>query len=42
MDEAIKDGVGERGIAEAGMPLLDRELAGEERGFLNLYPDTVA
>lgn len=26
--------VGQRRIAEAGMPLLDRQLAGEDRGFL--------
>ena len=34
VDEAIEDGVGQSRIAEAGMPLLDRKLAGEDRGFL--------
>jgi transcriptional regulator CtsR len=32
--EAIEDGVGQRRITQAVMPLLDRQLAGEDRGFL--------
>lgn len=30
MDDAIQDGIGQGGIAEVAMPLLDRELAGDD------------
>jgi hypothetical protein len=32
VDQAIEDGVGERRIFQIGMPLLHRQLAGDERG----------
>lgn len=31
MDEAISEGIGERGFANALMPVLDGELAGDDR-----------
>ena len=34
VDEPIEDGVGERRLVDVGMPLIDGELAGDERGFL--------
>ena len=33
MDEAIEDGIGHGRLAEVVVPLLDRELSGDERGF---------
>ena len=33
MDESIKDRIGERGVGEVEMPLIDGELAGDDRGF---------
>ena len=32
MYEAVEDGVGERGVAQVGMPLVDGKLAGDEGG----------
>ena len=32
MDEPIKDGIGQRGIAEVGMPVVHGELAGHQGG----------
>ena len=31
MDEAVEDGIGERGVAEQVVPLLERELTGGQR-----------
>lgn len=33
VDESVEDGVGERGIVEVGVPLVDRELTGDEGGL---------
>ena len=33
VDEAVKNGIGDGGIVEPGMPLFDRKLAGDESGF---------
>lgn len=32
MDEPVEDGIGDGAIAEIGMPLIDGQLAGDERG----------
>lgn len=32
--ESIEDGIGERGFVDIGVPLLDRQLTGDERGLL--------
>jgi hypothetical protein len=34
VDQPIEDRIGKGRITQAGMPLLDRKLAGEDRGFL--------
>ena len=34
MDEPIEDGIGERGFVDVGVPLLDGELASDQRGSL--------
>jgi hypothetical protein len=33
MDDAVEDGVDEGGIVEVGVPVLDRQLAGDQGGF---------
>jgi hypothetical protein len=34
VDDAVEDGVCERGLVDVGVPLIDGELAGDQRGFL--------
>ena len=34
MHEPVEDGVGERGLVDVGVPLIDRKMAGDQRGFL--------
>ena len=34
MDQPIQDGIGHGGVVDHAVPLVDRELAGDERGAL--------
>ena len=39
VDEAVEDGVGDGGIVEPGMPVVDGQLAGDDGGFAGAVVD---